>query len=363
MAHSAISRPARFPLHTALFDYELPEANIAQRPAEARDGARMLVVEESSCQDAWVRHWPTLVPEGALVVLNETRVRKARLLGEKRGSGGRVELLLLGPSLTQQAGAEVWRAIGRASKPLREGTVLDFGALSGCIVAKREDGELEVAFSSPSGVEAELERVGHMPIPPYVRRDDDADDEERYQTVFARELGSVAAPTAGLHLTSAMLSALQARHCELGKVTLHVGLGTFRPVSVDDLDQHVMHRERYEVSPLLADQIAAARQRNAPVVAVGTTVVRALESAALAEAPGLVRPTSEETQLLIQPGVKFQVVDALLTNFHQPRSTLLALVSAFIGLSRLHSAYREALSRGYRFLSYGDAMWLPRRFE
>ncbi len=202
---------------------------------------------------------------------------------------------------------------------------------------------------------------GHVPIPPYLGRADEPDDVERYQTVYARRTGSVAAPTAGLHLTAEAFATPRGRGVEIGRVELEVGLGTFRPVETDDLDQHPMHTERFSVSPELAERVSAARARGGGVVAVGTTVVRALESVADPERPGLVRAGAGETRLLIQPGYDFRVVDALFTNFHQPRSTLLALVSAFVGVERVRSAYAEALAASYRFLSYGDAMWIPRR--
>jgi S-adenosylmethionine:tRNA ribosyltransferase-isomerase len=228
-----------------------------------------------------------------------------------------------------------------------------------------EPGVLEVAVSveSNESVEAVLERSGHVPIPPYLDRGDVPEDATRYQTIYAERIGSVAAPTAGLHLTEALLARLEARGVRTARLELSVGLGTFRPVIVDDLDQHTMHVERYVVPRSVADAVADARRRSAPVVAVGTTVVRALESAADESRPGEVRVRDSETRLLIQPGYRFRVVDALLTNFHQPRSTLLALVSAFAGYERTIAAYRHALSSGYRFLSYGDALWIPRRVD
>jgi S-adenosylmethionine:tRNA ribosyltransferase-isomerase len=227
------------------------------------------------------------------------------------------------------------------------------------VVQHTEGGVLEVLVDAPAGVEAELERSGHVPIPPYLDRADAPLDRERYQTVYARRTSSVAAPTAGLHLTDQLLARLRARGARVTSLELSVGLGTFRPVTVDDLDRHPMHAERYEIPEEVADEVERARERRAPVVAIGTTVVRALESAAGPD--GRIRSGAAETRLLIQPGYRFRVVDALLTNFHQPRSTLLALVSAFAGYDRTLAAYREALDRGYRFLSYGDAMWIPRR--
>jgi S-adenosylmethionine:tRNA ribosyltransferase-isomerase len=218
-----------------------------------------------------------------------------------------------------------------------------------------------MAVTAERAVEDVLAEEGRVPIPPYLGRDDDAEDITRYQTVYAERVGSVAAPTAGLHLSPALLGALPARGVELGRLELEVGLGTFRPIVADDLSEHVMHEERFRVDPALAEQIAAARRRGRPVVAVGTTVVRALESAADPAAPGHVIAQQTATRLLIQPGYAFQIVDALLTNFHQPKSTLLALVAAFAGFDAMRDAYRAAVEARYRFLSFGDAMWLPRR--
>jgi S-adenosylmethionine:tRNA ribosyltransferase-isomerase len=350
-------------LKTELFDYELPEELIAVRPAERRDASRLLVVDGERCEHRLVSEWPELVPEGALVVLNDTRVRRARVFGKRQPGGGRVELFLLKPLATGQGGAERWAALGRANKPLRVGTLIDAGELSAEVEQRAEDGVLTLAVRAPGGVEAWLSEHGHVPIPPYMRRDDEPADLERYQTVYARRTASVAAPTAGLHLTEDGLKRLEARGVEIAKLELEVGLGTFLPVQVDDLDQHPMHSERIDVSPPLARSIADKRRAGAPIVAVGTTVVRALESAADPEQPGHVRPRSGETRLLIQPGYEFRVVDAMLTNFHQPKSTLLALVSAFAGLDAIRAAYREAVRARYRFLSYGDAMWLARRAQ
>jgi S-adenosylmethionine:tRNA ribosyltransferase-isomerase len=321
----------------------------------------MLVLEASGIEDSWVRRWPELVPEGALVVLNDTRVRHARLFGQRRPGGGQVEFLLLRP-ITESTRAEVeFEALGRANKPLRAGTRVDAPPFEVEVLDKREDGSCHVVVRGGSNVELELERHGHVPIPPYVDRADDEQDAERYQTVYARALGSVAAPTAGLHLTPEMLETLRVRGVAIERVTLHIGVGTFRPVSTDTLEEHPMHSEWYEVEPALCDAIEGARARKAPVVAVGTTVVRALESARDPERDGLIAPGARDTRLLISPGYRFSVVDGLLTNFHMPKSTLLALVAAFAGLDRTLAAYRHAVAAEYRFLSYGDAMWIPAR--
>jgi len=319
---------------------------------------------------------PGLLPAGALLVVNDTRVVPARLLGRKRDTGGRVEVLLVrrtGVRETEVAPGivrvtETWRALGKASKPLKFGADVEVArrdaadgspALIVRMLGRAEDdGLLEVAVWSPAGepIDAAVRACGHVPLPPYIKRDDEPADWERYQTVYARHDGAVAAPTAGLHLTNALLGRLAVRGCDVSSVTLHVGLATFLPVTAGDLDQHPMHAERYVVSQATADAIAAARARGSPVVAVGTTTVRALESAADPDRLGHVRATSGETRLLVQPGHSWRVVDGLLTNFHLPRSTLLALVCAFAGTARVLDAYAVAVREAYRFFSYGDAM-------
>jgi S-adenosylmethionine:tRNA ribosyltransferase-isomerase len=369
------------------FDYELPPELIAQRPAEDREVARLLVVPRpgedgsaSALEHRRVGELPDLLPAGSLVVVNDTRVIPARLLGRKRDTGGRVEVLLvrrtglreLEVSPGEVRSAEIWRALGKASKPLRFGADVEIprrdatqgpaSLLVRLLGRSEEDGLLEVAVWSEAGepVDAAVRACGHVPLPPYIKRDDEADDAERYQTVYARHDGAVAAPTAGLHLTNAMVGRLAVRGCDMASVTLHVGLGTFQPVTVDDLDRHPMHSERYVVSQSTADAIAHARARGAPVVAIGTTTVRALESAADPSRPGHVLATTGDTRLLIQPGYAFRVVDVLLTNFHLPKSTLLALTCAFGGTSEVLNAYRAAVRERYRFFSYGDAMLLRR---
>jgi S-adenosylmethionine:tRNA ribosyltransferase-isomerase len=350
-------------LRTEELDYELPDELIARRPLAERDASRLLVLDRGSIQHRAIKDWPALLPERALVVLNDTRVRRARMFGQRRESGGKVELLLLGRHRELESGAEgeVWEALGRASKPLRPGLWLDVGALTCQVLEKRADGTLLLTISAARAVEEILAEQGRVPIPPYLGRDDDEDDVTRYQTVYAERVGSVAAPTAGLHLTEALFAAMKARGIELGRLELEVGLGTFRPVVAEDLADHVMHQEQFAVTAQLAEQIDQARAAGRAVVAVGTTVVRALESAADSARPGRVLARSGATRLLIQPGYSFQVVDALLTNFHQPKSTLLALVAAFVGLDAMRTAYATAVAARYRFLSFGDAMWLPRR--
>lgn len=360
-------------MRTEELDYPLPDEQIAQEPPTERDGARLLVVDAGlppgDVSHRTIRDLPSLLPEGALVVVNDTRVIPARLFGVKRASGGRVELLLL--DRTSAPGArETWRALGRASKGLRPGATIDVSAEGAAPLTVRVLGEtlgsagkvLSLELDALEGdVTSALERLGTTPLPPYVRRPAEPSDRERYQTVYARVPGAVAAPTAGLHLSEAVLRELDRRGVERASVTLHVGAGTFLPVTVDELDAHDMHEEALSLPTETALAIERARARGAAVVAVGTTVVRALEAAADPERPGHVRPTEGRTKLLIQPPYRARVVDVLLTNFHMPRSTLLALVFALGGTERLREAYRVALAEGYRFGSYGDAMLLTGR--
>ena len=356
-------------VRVADLDYELPPHLIAQRPPEARDGGRLLVCDEPLV-DATILDLVEHVPRGALLVVNDTRVVPARLLGKKRASGGQVELLLLRAMKSgepDEGTSARYQAFARSSKPLRLGARLDFGGphgLSARIAAERASGEreLEVELTTADGtpVAAAIEDAGHMPLPPYVERADDAHDRERYQTVFATSPGAVAAPTAGLHLSHLLLERLRENDVTTASVTLHVGPGTFAPVITDDLDDHRMHSEELEVGPEAVRAIAEARSRRRPVVAVGTTVVRALESSVDPGRPGCVMERKGETRLLIQPGYDFAIVDLLLTNFHLPRSTLLALVCAFAGRERVMAAYAHAIEASYRFFSYGDAMLLRR---
>ena len=343
------------------FDYTLPEELIANEPPKERDGARLLVLDRdpAAMLESNVSELASFVPEGALVVLNDTRVVKARLLGHKVGSGGKAEIFLV-----RKRGDGTYLALGKASKALREGTRIACDTLVVEVRGRDEnEGLLVVALSTTSDetVEHAIARVGHVPLPPYIKRPATVEDEARYQTVFAREDGAVAAPTAGLHLTRALLARLEQRGVTTATVTLHVGLGTFSSVNVDDLDDHPMHAETYAIPRETVQAIARAREQSRPVVAIGTTVVRALESGKDPERPGHVRAVHyEETRLLVQPGYRFSVVDMLLTNFHLPKSTLLALVCAFGGHERVMTAYRKAVRTKMRFFSYGDAMFLPR---
>lgn len=358
-------------MDTRDFDYELPARLIAQEPSPSRDAARLLVhrLAEGRTEHRAVRDLPELLSSGDLLVVNDARVLPARLFA-RRASGGRVELLFfeaLGPG---RAG-ERWLALARPARKLREGEELGVeGAPERLVAAARRprpDGEpgpeweFELSGGGPGSVAALLERVGRVPLPPYIARatgDElrEVSDRERYQTVFAREPVAVAAPTAGLHFTPELLGRLAARGVERAAITLEVGPGTFRPVESERVEDHVMHSERFRVPQATAAAIRACRDRGGRVVAVGTTVVRTLEAAAAGQ--GCVRAGEGRTDLFLRPGAEFGVVDALLTNFHLPRSTLLMLVAAFAGRERVLGLYAEAITLGYRFYSYGDAMLL-----
>lgn len=355
-------------------DYHLPADRIAQRPVDPRDASRLLVLDPrlDRLDDRRMVDFPDLVEPGSVVVVNDTRVIRARLLGRKANTGGKVELLLvhrveqeqLDHSVGNGFRAQRWKALGKASKPLRFPSTVPIDREEQFVAQiegrAEDDGLLEVTlcYRGVGSVADAIERHGHVPLPPYIRREDDAQDAEAYQTVYACKDGAVAAPTAGLHLTRRLLGALRDRGVSIVPLTLHVGPGTFQPVNVDDVDQHRMHAEWFEIPASTAREIQTARARRATVVAIGTTTVRALESAADLDHPGHVKAGESKTSLLIQPGYRFQVVDALLTNFHLPRSTLLALVVAFCGRARLFGAYAHAIERGYRFYSYGDAMFV-----
>ena len=331
------------------FDFELPPEAIAQRPLVDRAAARLLVLPRrgGAPQHRTFADVVDLLPAGALLVLNETRVIPARFLG-RRTSGGKVEVLLVEP-----AGDGTWEALVKAGGTLRPpGEVLDLeeGAARLRLEAQTGPGRYRVRFTGQEDAVAAAERCGRMPLPPYMRREADPADRQDYQTVFARVPGAIAAPTAGLHFTPDLLAALEARGVEVARVVLHVGLGTFLPVRTARVEDHVMHRERYAVPAEAQARLAAARAEGRPVIACGTTVVRALEAfAATGQAAG-------ETDLFVTPGYAFRAVDGLITNFHLPRSTLLLLVSALCGRERLLAAYADALRAGYRFYSYGDAM-------
>jgi len=336
-------------MRRADFSYELPPGLIAQSPLPGRSSSRLLACDgqRGALADLLFTDLPQLLRPGDLLVLNDTRVLPARLHGRKP-TGGAVEILL-----ERITGARRVLAHARASKGFRPGTVVELPG-GGRAVAVGRVGDL-VEFEFDSDAADCFEAHGEMPLPPYITRPADAADRERYQTVFAREPGAVAAPTAGLHFDRALFDALAARGIETATLTLHVGAGTFQPVRADDLDQHHMHAERVRVDAAVVAAVTAARQRGGRVVAVGTTVVRALESAAR---EGALRPYQGETALFIRPGYRFRVVDAMVTNFHLPESTLLMLVAAFAGRDHVLEAYRHAIGSGYRFYSYGDAMFV-----
>jgi S-adenosylmethionine:tRNA ribosyltransferase-isomerase len=334
-------------------DFELPEELIGSEPMEPRDAARLLVVP--ALRDFSVADLPSLLPPSLLVV-NDTRVLAARVFGAKT-SGGKVELLLV-ERLALEAGSERWLCLSKSSKPLAVDSVITLEEdVRATVLARRDEGFVELRLDTD--VYAWLDRIGTMPLPPYIARPVEARDRERYQTVYASEPGAVAAPTAGLHFTTELFERLRAAGHHIASITLHVGPGTFRPVKVDDLDDHAMHEERYAIPEATVLAIRAARAEGRPVVAIGTTVVRALESAAEGAEDGVPREGEGRTRILLQPGSRFRVVDGLFTNFHLPRSTLLALVMAFAGIEPIREAYRTAVGRRYRFYSYGDAMLIP----
>ncbi len=336
-------------MRTTDFDFALPPELIAQHPAPERSASRLLHLAADGPHDRRVRELPQLLRRGDLLVFNDTRVIKARLLGRK-DSGGRVELLIERLIDDQRALAQL--GASRLPAPGRR-VVLDDGA-GELRVEGRQDAFFELRLLRGGPWLALLERAGRLPLPPYIRHAPDAADDARYQTVFARTPGAVAAPTAGLHFDPALLAALDQAGIDRATLTLHVGAGTFQPVRVRQVEDHRMHAERYRIGPELVARIARARDHGGRVVAVGTTSVRALESAATAE--GGIDAGEAETRIFITPGYRFRVVDALLTNFHLPQSTLMMLVCAFGGQQRLMDAYRHAVAQRYRFFSYGDAM-------
>ena len=345
-------------METADLDFELPEELIAQAPLPERDASRLLVIDAnaSGLVDAKFVDLPSMLPP-SLIVVNDTRVLPARLHGHKP-SGGALELLLVERLEVEaaregQAPAERWLALGRTSKGLKVGSTARFAELDGEILEKRDEGYVVVRLvPRERDVASALERAGEMPLPPYVKRAPDASDRERYQTIFARETGSVAAPTASLHFTPRVVAAMEAAGHTFAELTLHVGPGTFRPVKAERLEDHVMHEERFVVSEACAAAIDAARREGRAVVAVGTTVTRTLESVADGDR---VRPGEGRTGIFLRPPYRAKVVDHLVTNFHLPRSTLIALVYALGGEATMRAAYVHAVRERYRFFSYGDA--------
>jgi S-adenosylmethionine:tRNA ribosyltransferase-isomerase len=336
-------------MRRADFHYDLPDELIAQAPLPERAASRLLTLHGASgaLADRRFSDLPDLLASGDLLVFNDTRVVPARMYGRK-ASGGRVEVLLERPLDERRILAHL-----RASKPPQPGHVIALdGGATATVVARRDD-LWELALDTP--VLPYLDAHGHVPLPPYIRRADAQDDRERYQTVYARVPGAVAAPTAGLHFDDNVLAHLAARGVERAFVTLHVGAGTFLPVRLDDVDAHRLHAERVHVGADVVAQVGQAGARGGRVVAVGTTAVRALEAAA---SDGELRPFAADTQLFIRPGFRFRVVDAMITNFHLPESTLLMLVCAFAGTEHVLGAYRHAVAARYRFYSYGDAMFV-----
>jgi S-adenosylmethionine:tRNA ribosyltransferase-isomerase len=354
-----------------LFDFELPEQNIALRPAEPRDSARMLVVRpENGFEDGRVSDLPDLLQPGDVLVLNDTKVIPSRLYGVRvrEENAARVEIML-----HKRDGADRWRAFARPAKKLQVGDRIRFGEASestACelvrldaeVVGKGEGGEVELRFSfSGPFLDEAIVRLGELPLPPYIagKRATDEKDRTDYQTVYAKDEGAVAAPTAGLHFTEDLFRRLDERGIARHFVTLHVGAGTFLPVKAEETTEHRMHAEWGSISEKTAQALNEARARGGRIVAVGTTSLRLLESAARED--GSIAPFSDDTAIFITPGYRFKAVDVLMTNFHLPRSTLFMLVSAFAGLDRMRAAYAHAIETGYRFYSYGDASLLFRR--
>lgn len=333
------------------FHYDLPEALIAQSPLPERSASRLLVVPvgEGAFDDRRVRDLPALLRAGDLLVFNDTRVIPARLFGHK-ATGGRVEILIERLLADNHARAQIG-----ASKTPKPGSRIALDGGGEAEVIEREGEFYRLHFDVDGALESWLLKAGRLPLPPYIRRAPGADDDERYQTVFAREVGAVAAPTAGLHFDDALLDALRTRGVGFGHVTLHVGAGTFQPIRVDDVREHRMHAEWLNVGAELVEQIRSTRAAGGRVIAIGTTVVRALESATVDDE---LRPFAGETRIFIFPGYCVRSVDALVTNFHLPESTLLMLVSAFAGKDKVFAAYAHAIGERYRFFSYGDAMLL-----
>ena len=335
-----------------LFDFELPPERIALRPARPRDSARMLVVRPDRLEDRTVRDLPSLLRPGDTLVFNDTRVIPAQLEG-RRGEAR------IGATLHKREGPRDWRAFLRNARRVREGDRIDFGSGVEAVASnKASDGSMRLSFCGEEPVELLLERAGRTPLPPYIagRRETDARDAEDYQTIFAREAGAVAAPTAALHFTGPLVEALSGAGVSIETLTLHVGAGTFLPVKAEDSDEHPMHSEWGRIDAATADRLNAARRAGGRIVAVGTTSLRLLETAA--DEGGRIRAFEGDTAIFITPGYRFRAIDALMTNFHLPRSTLFMLVSALMGREHMLDAYAHAVREGYRFYSYGDASLL-----
>lgn len=344
-------------MDVSLFDFDLPEAQIALRPASPRDSARLMVVEaDGRIAHRSLRDLPDYLRAGDALLVNDTKVIPARLHGQRLRDTGPAKLEIL---LHQRLAADRYRVLARPARKLAPGDDLQFGSLKARVISRGQDGEAEIAFAlSGAALDAAIAAEGEMPLPPYIagKRKADARDVSDYQTIFARQSGSVAAPTAGLHFTPDLFAALENKGVTREAVTLHVGLGTFLPVTAADTAQHRMHAECAFLDAATAARLNAVHAAKGRIAAVGTTSLRTLESAA--EPQGLIRPFEGETDIFITPGYSFRAVDLLLTNFHLPRSTLFMLVSALMGLEVMKAAYAEAIAQGYRFYSYGDACLL-----
>ncbi|HEV2214475.1 MAG TPA: tRNA preQ1(34) S-adenosylmethionine ribosyltransferase-isomerase QueA [Terracidiphilus sp.] len=358
-------------MRVADFDFDLPEELIAQEPPAQRGQSRMLLLDRATgaIRDSQFAEFPSLLRPGDVLVLNDSRVIPARLFArrtlrrERETPTGRIEVMLTEPA-GEDDGGMLWRGLVRPGRKVAIGERLVFPASDGAItleaevLERGEFGERLLRFEPATDFFASLERIGHVPLPPYIHRQDAAPDRERYQTVFARERGSVAAPTAGLHFTPEILLALRSKGVEVVSVTLHVGLGTFAPLRVERVDDVKLHRERYTLPEATAQAVNRARAQGGRIIAVGTTVVRTLEHCARQSADGTLHAHSGTTEIFIAPGFAFRAVDGLLTNFHLPQSSLLMLVSALAGREQVLAAYRHAVAERYRFFSYGDCMFL-----
>ncbi len=361
------------------FSYELPEDCIAQRPLVERDASRMMVLSRGAglWEDRFFRELPDLLRGNELIVVNNARVIQARLFGQRRGVGSEstgkqkgtqhdfltatIEVLLT-RRIASDPGQEIWEALVRPGRKVRVGERILFGeaALEAEVIGRGELGVRQLRFFYAGDFQETVKRLGHIPLPPYIRRPDEPDDNSRYQTIFASTGNAVAAPTAGLHFTRQMVERLRQRGAEICELTLEVGLGTFQPIHEDEIEQHQIHKENYEIPEEIAEKIRQAKTSGRPILAVGTTVVRALEDSALAACQGgdkrLLTGARAEAGIYIYPGHTFRVVDLMLTNFHLPQSSLLVMVAAFAGRERILNAYQHAITAGYRFYSYGDCM-------
>lgn len=337
------------------FDYNLPEERIAQTPAEPRDSSRLMVLNPQECIIEHKRFFQLgdFLDKGDVLIFNDTRVIPARLIGARSQTGGKVEVFLL-----RQIDKDQWETLVKPGKKIRVGSIIQFGEELSCeIIAHTEFGGRIVRFMYDGVFEEILDRLGNMPLPPYIH--ESLADQERYQTIYSRVKGSAAAPTAGLHFTESLMDELRDKGVQFGFVTLHVGLGTFRPVHVDTIEEHIMHREFYSVPMETAELIHAAKKEGRRIVAVGTTSIRTLESAAVDM--GTVETGDGWTDIFIYPGYEFKIVDAVITNFHLPKSTLIMLISAFAGREFTLAAYQTAVKEQYRFFSFGDAMFIQSR--